>query len=579
MDGSFVDDAASFVDDVLTGYVQLHSGVLRYARDGEARCVFRRVLDANVVALLSGGGSGHEPAHAGFVGSGMLSGAVCGAVFASPTSSSVLRAILEAASPAGVLLIVKNYTGDRINFGVAEQRARAMGVRVDTVVVADDVALPLNTVTGRRGLAGTLFVHKIAGAAAAAGLSLDDVAAEARAAASAVATVGVALSRATVPGSPASQTCRIPSGCMDYGGGIHGEAGAEQIAAEGAAATVNRMIHRLLHNEHVDIPAGSRVAMLVNSLGATSPGELALLGGLAIASMRRAGLAVMRCYTGALMTSLDAHGVSISLLRIDNDTMLQRLDADTSAPAWPRALPLPVDTDDSALCVLAKEPPSASTADDTHAGPPVTPLGRSMCAAIAAAAHALVALEQQLDAWDTVSGDGDCGSTLARGARAVLSDLPAYKLDSLPHTLAGLAGSVRAAVGGTSGALLDVLFTAAEAHARNATETATIVGALDAGVQALMRVGGAHEGMRTMVDALMPAVRACSSCPSDASPSAIALAAAIAAEAGAEATRAMIAKAGRASYVESGALLHAGVPDPGAYAVAAVLRAVASELK
>jgi dihydroxyacetone kinase len=561
-------DPGSYVDSVLAGYVALHAGVLRYARDGEARSVFRRTSDDARVALLSGGGSGHEPAHAGFVGAGLLSGAVCGSLFASPSSSSVLRAILETAPPAGVLLIVKNYTGDRLNFGLAAERARALGVAVRVVVVGDDAALPPNPVAGRRGLAGTLFVHKIAGAAAAAGLSLDQVWAEASAAAGAVATVGVSLSLATLPG--ATPALSIPAGMMDVGGGIHGEAGAEQLPLRSTRDMVSHIIARLLDNPHGQgFPPGCRVAVLINSLGATPPGELAVVGGAALAQLREAGIRVVRAYCGALMTSLDARGVSISLLAIHDDTMLDRLDAPTEAPAWPRALSLPDDQADIP-CSLAVEP-EHSVSLTRRQGPPTTPLGRAFGAAIPAAAAAIAALESQLDAWDAVAGDGDTGSTLARGARAVLDDLPSYNLDNHGDAWAGLAASVRRAVGGTSGALLDACFTAAEAQARSCPADGPGA-AFEAGVLAISRVGGAAPGMRTMLDALVPAVAACRAAGGTAA------AAADAAAAGAEATRTMAARAGRASYVAPAALRAGDTPDPGAAAVAVALRAIADAL-
>ena len=562
-------DPGSYVDSMLGGYVALHAGVLRYARDGEARCVFQRTRDDARVALLSGGGSGHEPAHAGFVGAGMLSSAVCGSLFASPSSSSVLRAILETATPAlGVLLIVKNYTGDRLNFGLAAERARALGVAVRVVIVGDDVALPPNPVAGRRGLAGTLFVHKIAGAAAAAGLPLDQVWAEASAAAGAVASVGISLSLATLPGAMPSLS--IPAGQMDFGGGIHGEAGAEQVPLGSARDMVRRIIARLLDNPHgPGFPPGSRVAVLINSLGATPPGELAAVGGAALAELRGAGILVVRAYSGALMTSLDARGVSISLLAIHDDTMLHRLDAPTDAPAWPRALALPDDVADTPSS-LALEPEHSVSLSHRH-GAPTTPLGRAFGAAIPAAAAAIVAHESQLDAWDAVAGDGDTGSTLARGARAVLDDLPLYNLDNHGDVWAGLAASVRRAVGGTSGALLDACFTAAEAQARSCPADGPGA-AFEAGVLGISRVGGAAPGMRTMLDALVPAVAACRA------PGGTAAAAADAAAAGAEATKTMAARAGRASYVAPAALREGDTPDPGAAAVAVTLRAIADAL-
>ena len=180
------------------------------------------------VALISGGGSGHEPAHAGFIGEGMLTAAVLGGVFASPTAAAVYGAICEVTGPKGCLLIVKNYTGDRLNFGIAAEKAKANGLKVEMVIVGDDVAVNAGaesngTITGRRGLAGTLFVHKVAGAAAEAGESLAEVYAAAQSVANGVGSMGVALTTCTVPGSVVST--RISPGEMELGLGIHGEPG------------------------------------------------------------------------------------------------------------------------------------------------------------------------------------------------------------------------------------------------------------------------------------------------------------------------------------------------------------------
>jgi dihydroxyacetone kinase len=259
---------------------------------------------------------------------------------------------------------------------------------------------------------------------------------------------------------------------------------------------------------------------------------------------------------------------------VDSDIVLERLDAPTAAPAWPHALGVPPAADELPSGVQLAQVPEAEVlcATDEAGAVPSTQLGRALLTAIPAAARALLALEQQLDAWDAAAGDGDCGSTLARGARAVLEDCPRYRADNLADTLAGLAGSVRRAVGGTSGALLDVLFTAAEAEARAGVGAQT---SLHAGIAAVARVGGAQPGMRTMLDALVPAVTIAQGA---ATPADALSRAAAAAEAGAEATKTMPARAGRASYVSSAALKAGDIPDPGAFAVAAALLAAADAL-
>jgi dihydroxyacetone kinase len=241
-------------------------------------------INSTQVVLISGGGSGHEPAHAGFIGDGMLTGAVLGGVFASPSSSAVLSAIMALSGAPGCLLIVKNYTGDRLNFGIAMEKARAKGIQCEMCIVGDDCALPKNKgITGRRGIAGTLFVHKIAGAAAAARKSLREVTAEARAAAESVATMGVALTTCTLPGLAPNP--RLDGDVIEIGLGIHGEPGTVQSKWRPCDELVDEALKSILdpikggdNKPYLEPVPGAHVAVLINSLGATPPMELAILG-------------------------------------------------------------------------------------------------------------------------------------------------------------------------------------------------------------------------------------------------------------------------------------------------------------
>lgn len=264
----------------------------------------------------------------------MLTAAVLGNVFASPSVSSILAAIRTVAVPKGVLLIVKNYTGDRLNFGMAAEMAKQEGIKVEMVIVADDCALPLGKgITGGRGLAGTIFVHKIAGACAATGASLAEVYAAASTAALRVGTLGVALSTCTVPGTPASDRLSKP-GLIEVGMGIHGEPGREQVVLpeEGAADFVaERLVAGILDQPaSMDDPTlipkrlpyteGQRVAVLVNNLGALPVIELQIVTRGVMLALRRRGLVPVRALVGAFMTSLEMAGVSLSLLMLpDSD--------------------------------------------------------------------------------------------------------------------------------------------------------------------------------------------------------------------------------------------------------------------
>ena len=222
----FLNQKENAVTDAIEGVIRSSGGALARL-DGypHIRVVVRNDWDKSKVALVSGGGSGHEPAHAGFVGRGMLTAAVCGDVFASPSVDAVLAGILAVTGQSGCLLIVKNYTGDRLNFGLAAERARAFGLKVNMVIVDDDVALP--ELSQPRGVAGTLFVHKIAGALAEDGQSLENVTQAAERVIAGAKTLGMSLDTCTVPGSPKED--RIPAGKVELGLGIHGESGVEQI--------------------------------------------------------------------------------------------------------------------------------------------------------------------------------------------------------------------------------------------------------------------------------------------------------------------------------------------------------------
>jgi len=294
-----INDARSVVREMLEGLVDLTpSQALLESEDVVIRAGLPPYEVRREVAILSGGGSGHEPAHAGYVGAGMLHAAVAGDVFTSPSADAVFAAIRAVTGAAGVLLIVKNYTGDRLNFGLAAELARAEGIAVETVVVADDVALR-DTVEleRRRGIAGTILVHKVAGAAAAAGLPLREVAEEARAAASATGTMGVALGPCTVPaaGRPGFT---LADDEVELGLGIHGERGVKRTMLPRADDLVDMLLGTILADRGLD--HGDRVALLVNGLGGTPPMELAIIARCAIAVLRERGLTVARAWSGNL---------------------------------------------------------------------------------------------------------------------------------------------------------------------------------------------------------------------------------------------------------------------------------------
>lgn len=563
------------VREMVEGLVAIYPGLARLP----GRAVIVRA-DANEVrerqvALISGGGSGHEPAHAGYVGPGMLSAAVAGDVFTSPDPDSILAAIRAVTGPHGALLIVKNYTGDRLNFGLAAELARSEGLRVEIVVVADDVALSSSDAArhaGRRGLAGTVLVHKIAGAAAQAGRDLVEVAAEARAAAAVVATMGVSLSPCTVPaaGKPGFV---LGDDEIELGLGIHGEPGVSKGSLEPADDLVDALLDTIADDARLE--RGERLALLVNNLGGTPTMELAIVARGAIAWLETRGMVVERVYCGTFLSALEMAGVSLSVLRLD-DSRLALLDAPTDAPAWPNpgAVARPRHKASAVFQEMA-EP----TGDFPAVGLPKTLLGQGFEKALMAATQALSAAAARLTELDQAVGDGDLGISLTRGARALREGLEAFPLDDPAAALHAAGGTLQASLGGTSGPLYAVLFLRAASRLKGASASDPKVWAeaFQSACAGVMELGGAGRGDRTMLDALLPASDAFTAALELQRPWPEALsAAADAAEQGSTDTAAMTPRRGRSSYLGARALGH---PDPGAEAVAVWLRAVARALR
>ncbi|MBX3530944.1 MAG: dihydroxyacetone kinase subunit DhaK [Rhizobiaceae bacterium] len=528
----FINGRDSVVTEAIDGLLRGAGG--RLARlDGypHIKVVVRADWDRSKVALVSGGGSGHEPAHAGFVGQGMLTAAVCGEVFASPSVDAVLAGILAVTGPAGCLLIVKNYTGDRLNFGLAAERARAAGLKVEMVIVDDDVALP--DLPQARGVAGTLFVHKIAGALAEAGADLETVAAAARRVIDGVVSLGMSLGTCTIPGSAKEE--RVKPGHAELGLGIHGEAGVEQVAYAGARQAMVQVVERLQPH----LKAGPHVALL-NNLGGCTQLEMSVLAE-ALARSPIAGRISHIVGPAPMMTSLDMQGFSLSLLPLDEDAE-QALLAPAGLRAWPGVVPLGAPS----VLPLPEGLKPVRPAASAH------PARRAL---IARCCDILIAAEADLNALDARAGDGDTGSTLATAARALAKALDRLPLAEMPQLYRAIGTELGQTMGGSSGVLLAIFFTAAGDASAGGSDW---IEALRAGLARMKQVGGAGVGDRTMIDALEPAL--------DALPAGLA-AAARAARAGADATAGMRrAKAGRASYLSPDRL--AGFNDPGAEAVA-----------
>lgn len=557
------------IHEMLEGFLVLYPGVARLSDHNVLiRSDMEQVKDGQI-SLISGGGSGHEPAHAGFVGAGMLSAAVAGEIFTSPSADSVLAAIRAVAGKPGVLLIVKNYTGDRINFGLAAEMARAEGILVETVIVADDVALA-NTEqhAGRRGIAGTVLVHKIAGAAAAEGKDLPQVAALAQAAAESIGTMGVSLSAGVSPVT--GQVSFTLADEVELGLGIHGEPGVRRIPMQSSDQLIDQLLNSIMPS--MKIYGRDRVALLVNNLGSTTNMELAIVGRRALAVLEERGVVVERVFSGTLMSSLDMAGVSLSLLRVD-DERLNLLDAPTSAPAWPRTVgraPGSV----SARIVFSGTAAAAATVAQT---PPGTEGGKRMLRAVTAACHAMIDSAGSLTELDQLVGDGDMGVNMARAAEATLQSLPEYPFDHPAEALKALGFKTQNVLGGSSGPLYGAFLLRAGSTLDNSEMDALAwASALLEGCYAIGELGGALLGDRTMLDALLPFAQTLQAELAAGSSLQLAVGSALeAGAAGAELTSQMTARRGRSSYLGERAL---GTVDPGAAAVMVLLRAIIREL-
>ena len=318
------------VTEMLDGLAYVHNDLVHRLEGFDI--IVRNEQSTGQVGLISGGGSGHEPAHAGFVGDGMLSAAIAGAVFTSPTPDQILEAIKEADQGTGVFMVVKNYSGDIMNFEMAQELAEMEGIEVASVVVDDDIAVENSLYTqGRRGVAGTIFVHKILGHAAREGKSLADIKALADKIVPNIHTIGLALSGATVPevGKPGFVLAEDE---IEYGIGIHGEPGYRKESMQPSRQLAEELTGKLL--EAFDAKSGERYALLINGMGATPLMEQYVFANDVASLLGDAGLEVTYRKLGNYMTSIDMAGLSLTLMKIEDDAWLEALESPVKTIAW-----------------------------------------------------------------------------------------------------------------------------------------------------------------------------------------------------------------------------------------------------
>ncbi|AIV40642.1 MULTISPECIES: dihydroxyacetone kinase family protein [unclassified Curtobacterium] len=563
------DDPEDFADDQLAGWLALyadrvrgvHGGVVALPTEGADR----------QVAVVVGGGSGHYPAFCGVVGPGFATGAVVGNVFTSPSAAQVYSVAKAADQGRGVVLSFGNYAGDTMNFGLAAERLRAEGIDTRIVVVTDDVA-SADEVAQRRGIAGDFSVFKAMGAAAAAGLDLDEVERVGTAANAATRTIGVAFSGCTMPGAT-EPLFSVPDGHLGLGLGIHGEPGIQDVPVLPARELAALLVERLVAERPEG--AGPRVAPILNGLGDTKYEELFLLWGRVLPLLEDAGLEVVEPEVGELVTSLDMGGCSLTLQFLD-DELEQYWRADAYTPAY-RKVAAPVAALVPADAVAEAEAEATVVPDATEASRRAAETAR---AAVVAMDALLREHEETLGRIDAVAGDGDHGRGMVKGVSAARRSVEQTDPAAGVAFVLGRAGDAWAAsAGGTSGVLWGAALEAFGRALGDDRETygpADVVAAAQAFADSIVHLGGAARGDKTLLDALLPFVDQLRSSVDDGAdlPAAWRTAARVAVEQ-AEATADLRPKVGRARPLAEKSV---GTPDAGATSMGMVLTRIGEVL-
>jgi len=563
------DDPEAFAMTAIAGFASINSRTVRAVTGGVVRAT---ATPEGKVAVVVGGGSGHYPAFAGFVGPGFADAAIAGDVFASPSSHFVAHVSRLAHRGGGILLGFGNYAGDVMNFGLAAERLKSLGIDVRIVAVTDDVAsAPAEKASTRRGVAGDLVVFKIAGAAAEAGQDLDAVERVTIRANERTVTFGVAFTGCTLPGAT-KPLFTVPPQRMGIGLGIHGEPGISEDDILSASALAKLLVDRLLAEK----PAGfnGRVAALLNGLGCTKYEELFVLWVSVEAELKRAGLTIVAPEVGEYVTSLDMAGCSLTLTWLDDE--LEEL--------WCAAADTPVLRRGA---IIATEP--APALDEESEAPlsfaPASAASREGAQCIATmvtkVAHALREAEEELGRIDALAGDGDHGMGMTRGSAAAAD--AAQKAVAAgagaASTLAAAADAWADRAGGTSGALWGVALRnwSDELSDDAAISAQAMAAGARAGLEAIMRFGRARVGDKTLVDSFAPFATTLADEVSKGQPLAAAWnAAARCATQAAEATAELTPKMGRAKAHTARSLGH---PDAGAVSLALCARVIGAALE
>ena len=591
--------AESFVYDMCHGLAKAHPE-LEFVE--KYKVVKKKVIDRNKVTLISGGGSGHEPAHAGFVGTGMLDAAVCGDVFASPSQIQVYNALKLTASKKGTLMIVKNYSGDCMNFNNAGALAKDDGIEVDAVYVNDDIAVKDSLYTqGRRGVAGTVFVHKIAGAAAEQGKSLPEVKAVAEKVIANIRSFGFALTSCTVPAA-GSPTFEIGEDEIEFGVGIHGEPGRKREKLISADALAARIVPDIA--EDLKLVKGEEIALLINGFGGTPLQELYLFNNSVTNELEKAGVKIYKTLVGNYMTSIDMAGASVTFLRLD-DELKGYLDYPVSTPAitWggsskediaareaiaalakalnvtPAAFAKKEDVNEAAAEVEEEEGKTYKFAGKAVIGEKINTPG--MGKLVELMADIIIENEVPFCKADRC-GDGDFGMSIAKGFKQLKADWDTRKKGDIGEFLVSCSEIIMEYCGGASGPIWGSAFRYAgkAVQGKKEIELKDLAAIFQAAVEGVQETGrksfgkGAVVGDKTLIDALVPAADALSEAAEKGMKMKDAMkASAKAAVAGAEATKYIQAKMGRAGVTDS-----EGYPDAGAYGLGVIFTEIVKRI-
>ncbi|WP_144661024.1 dihydroxyacetone kinase subunit DhaK [Bacillus tropicus] len=551
------------------------------------KVIKKKEMNENKVTLISGGGSGHEPAHAGLVGKGMLDAAVCGDVFASPSQIQVYQAIKETASKKGTLLIIKNYSGDIMNFKNGAHLATEDGIEVDYVKVDDDIAVEDSLYTvGRRGVAGVILVHKIAGAAAEAGMDLGAVKAASEKAAANVRTIGLALTSCTVPAS-GSPTFTLAEDEMEYGVGIHGEPGIKREKMLSADELANRMTNDLMKD--LGVKDGEEIALLVNGFGGTPLQELYLFNNAVTRELAARNIKINRVFVGNYMTSIDMAGMSLTVMKLD-DELKTLLSKECNTPAF--KVDGPVESVEYVNVLEETEEKEVSFELETAEEHAVIKNNvitlNNMIYLVDKMSDIIIKNEVPFCELDTHAGDGDFGMSVAKGFKQLKREWHSI-VEQENVTIGSFLDSCSMIImehcGGASGPIWGGAFRAASKAAGEKRELTVkeFAEMLQAALQGIQSIGersfgrGAVVGDKTLVDALAPCVDSWLASASNEEDMKIAFEkGAEAAVKGAEYTKEIVARMGRAGTVGERSL---GYPDAGAHALGVIFTEIAGSLR